>query len=208
MKSTFWVFGISCFIIILVFILFGNLENDIMLFLKNLKENKINYSIASFIILASDVFLPIPSSLVLYSNGYVLNFEMGLLISLIASTLSSIIGYFTGKLSSKLIHKNEIASSFLTKYGSLALLVSRGIPIISESITIVCGYSNFSFKKFILLNILGYIPICSIFCYFGSLGYHYKNLFIITFLTSILFAFLILLLSKSIIEKRWTIKKN
>lgn len=177
---------ISVFIIILVFVLFGGLENTIIDTINNIENTK-TYFIISFLILISDIIVPIPSSIIIFTNGYVLGLPLGFINSIVALMLSSTIGYYLGKFTSfGLKAKSDSnVNNILNKYGILSVLLTRGIPILSESLCLVAGYHKIPLKKYLLFSFIGYIPICFIYSLFGSIGYN-QNSFLISFLISLI----------------------
>jgi uncharacterized membrane protein YdjX (TVP38/TMEM64 family) len=180
-------FLISVSLIVIVFLLFHDIETIFTNQLQRLSKHTGAYSIVSFLVLTSDIVLPVPSSIVMYTNGFVLGLISGSAISLLSVIASSIIGYYLGSLTSAGIKakSNDASNYILLKYGTLAILISRGIPIISESICIVCGYNRMPFKNYLVLNFIGYIPLCFLYALFGSIGYD-KNTFLISFVCSII----------------------
>jgi len=194
--------AVTCFLIILLFLLFGNIEPFFEDLLNQSQNNPFKYAVLSFIILVSDIILPVPSSIVMYLNGAILGFAGGFLLSFVSVILSSITGYFIGRGSSAVL-KSEAdisANKIMEKYGYPAILLTRGIPIISESICIVCGFNKFDFATYLMMNIVGYVPICLVYSYFGSIALN-KNLFLISFGGSLLITFVLWLFGRRIIEK-------
>ena len=187
MKGILYPLGASIAIILLTFGLFHSVEDQFSSTLNVLSNLPVKYSIVSFLVLASDIIFPVPSSIVLYLNGYILGVIPGTIISIGGLMVGCVIGYYIGKYSSSLfnISKNLKAQHLLSKYGPSAIILTRGIPILSESICIVCGYNALNFRKYILLNCIGYIPVCLIQAYFGNLGFEGKNIFLLSFACSI-----------------------
>ncbi|MCD9186444.1 MAG: VTT domain-containing protein [Pyrinomonadaceae bacterium] len=184
--------AVTCFLIILLFLLFGNVESFFEDLLNRSQNNPSKYAILSFIILVSDIALPVPSSIVMYLNGTILGFAGGFVLSFVSVILSSVAGYFIGRGSSAVL-KSEAdisANKIMEKYGYPAILMTRGIPIISESICIVCGFNRFNFSTYLIMNIVGYVPICLVYAYFGSVALN-KNLFLISFGGSLLITFVL-----------------
>lgn len=195
-------FFVSIALIIVVFLLFQNLEVFFSGLLNHLSSNARLFAPVSFLVLASDIVLPVPSSIVMYVNGYVLGTFMGALLSFLALALSSTIGYYIGMLAlvSVKSKNNAKADQLLEKYGAPIILITRGIPILSEAVCIVCGYNKMSFRKYFALNLLGYLPLCLLYAYCGSLGYD-KNTFLISFFCSLLVSALFVLLGKILFKK-------
>ncbi|MBK8079815.1 MAG: hypothetical protein IPK25_05750 [Saprospiraceae bacterium] len=61
--------------------------------------------------------------------------------------------------------------------------MTRGIPVLSEALCIVCGYNRMPLKKYFIYNAIGFMPLCFLYGICGSIGYD-KNLFLLTFICS------------------------
>jgi uncharacterized membrane protein YdjX (TVP38/TMEM64 family) len=194
--------AVTSIFITALYLLFENVEPFFGDLLSQVKDNPFDYASLSFIILVSDIILPVPSSIVMYSNGAILGMLNGFLLSLISVILSSVVGYFIGRGSSAIL-KSEVdvsAKKILEKYGYPAVLITRGIPIISESVCIVCGFNRYNFVVYLALNVAGYIPICLIYAYFGSIAAN-QNLFFISLGSSLLVSFLLWVFGKKLIGR-------
>jgi len=84
----------------------------------------------------------------------------------IAAYLGSFFGYFFGeKTGSKLFTKDDsiffkkkymfAAESFFIRYGAVALIMARFLPIIRTFAPIFCGIIKYPYSKFFLYNIIG-----------------------------------------------------
>ncbi|HSK73265.1 MAG TPA: VTT domain-containing protein [Pyrinomonadaceae bacterium] len=199
--------AVAALVIIISFFLFGELETISIELLTQLKNNPLQYAFLSFIILVSDIFLPVPSSIVMYLNGVFLGITGGFTVSLISVNVFSTVGYFVGKYSSIALKSKPDARSekILKEYGHFAIIITRGIPVLSESICFVCGYNLYNFKKYLLLNFIGYIPVCLIYAYFGSAAEN-QNLFFISLGSSLLVSFLLWMVGKKLIGRSEQIK--
>lgn len=193
---------IAVILITLCFFLFDELESFSVDLLTQFKNNPLQYAFVSFVVLVSDIFLPIPSSIVMYLNGVFLGCVNGFTVSLISVNVSAVIGYFVGKYSSIALKSKSDAFSekILKKYGHFAIIITRGIPILSESVCFVCGYNLYNLKIYLLLNLAGYIPICLVYAYFGSIAVN-QNLFFISFGISLFCSFLLWLFGKKLIGR-------
>lgn len=199
-------FLISATLVIVTFVMFEDLERFLGALLMHMAGHKELYSWVSFFVLASDILLPVPSSIVMYTNGFALGLWQGALISLAALMLGSTIGYYLGKFTSMGVKAKDDsrASRFLEKYGIVSVLISRGIPILSESICVVCGYNRMPFRTYIILNLAGYVPLCLLYALFGSLGYD-RNTFLISFGCSLLISAAFWLAGKKLFGNRLTV---
>jgi uncharacterized membrane protein YdjX (TVP38/TMEM64 family) len=151
------------------------------------------YAIASFVLLSSDFILPIPSSIVMFGTGWVLGLPLGFMISMLASLLSSMLAYGIGKFTEIKVNQyfstseTQSAKDFIRKYGDISIVISRGIPVLSETISIISGNNSFPHRKFIWANLLGYAPVCFAYNYLGSIS-STKEVFLLTMGANLLIA--------------------
>lgn len=134
------------------------------------------------------VIIIIPSELILATGGIlaakkIFNFWAAFLVGLFGSVFCAIIIYFMGYFGGRTFIKKygkyffmkeeDIikTDSWYTKYGLIASLVGRNIPIIRTLISLPIGIARVSFLKFLIYTTLGSIPWTFAFVYFGySLG--------------------------------------
>lgn len=187
MKKLIVPFMVSVVFILTTFLAFGQIESYFADLLDKLVHNHVLFSLASFLVLASDILLPVPSSLVMFTNGFVLDIAAGSFVSLLGLQVGATIGYYIGKAGVKWNSKgnDQVAHLFLAKYGPWTILLSRGIPVLSESVCIVCGFNKMPFKRYFVLNFIGYVPVSLLYAICGSLGFH-QNAFLLTFGASII----------------------
>jgi len=191
-------------IVLVIYVALPHIDSSIEQLLNRLIHKPLIYTYLSLAILISDILIPIPSSIIMYLNGYVLGCFIGGFISLFSVMTGSIIGYMIGGFTSlgiKQIQKDSGANSLFRRYGLLAIIITRGIPILSESVCMLCGFNKVSFKDYFLYNLIGYIPVCWTYAYFGSIGLQ-KNIFFITFGVSIVISISFWLFGGLIINKR------
>jgi uncharacterized membrane protein YdjX (TVP38/TMEM64 family) len=70
-------FTVSLLLVIILFIAYDSLEVQFTTLLLNLEQYQWRYAVVSFLILTADILLPVPSSIVMYMNGYVLGIVAG-----------------------------------------------------------------------------------------------------------------------------------
>lgn len=172
MKALLYPFLITSLVILVTFGLFEGLETYFPQQLKALNGHAGSYASVSFLVLAGDILLPVPSSIVMYLNGLIVGPLFGTLLSFSALMVGSVVGYFIGKMSAGIAKKqqNEQASLLLEKYGPAILVLTRGIPVISESLCFVCGFNRIHFRRYLLYSAIGYLPVCLVYALFGSMG--------------------------------------
>lgn len=188
MKSISYPFIATIVVVLLTFWLLRAQEDYFNHTLRALLEHPLSYSIASFVILASDILLPVPSSIVMYLNGYVLGTMAGGLLSMCSALCGSALGYYLGRYSARFFKADDQgqAQALLVRYGPAAIFLSRGIPVLAESICIVCGYNRMPFGRYMFLNVLGFVPVCFLQAFLGHLGDESRSLFLLSFGGSIL----------------------
>ncbi len=195
-------FLVTAVIIILMFLAFGDIEQYFTDLLNKASSQKLTYTLVSFLALTSDIVLPVPSSIVMYTNGFVLGLIQGAALSLASVMLGAYIGYYLGKYTSLGLKakQDQKADLLLSKYGAIAILVSRGIPILSETICVVCGYNKIPLKQYLVFNLIGYIPLCLLYAFCGSVGYD-RNTFLLSFGFSLLISAAFWFFGKSLFLK-------
>lgn len=132
------------------------------------------FAAVSFSLLALDVFLPVPSSIVMFFNGKVLGLLLGTTWSLFASLVSASVGFYFGKAFYQRMNKNyrpeelSRAQYIINRYGFAGIIATRGIPILSEAISILCGNMAYRFSYFFWANFIGFLPISLLYAFIGS----------------------------------------
>jgi uncharacterized membrane protein YdjX (TVP38/TMEM64 family) len=173
MNRYIYIFIFICFITITTFILFEATGFTFEGLLEN-KTSKPLLAVISVVLLGIDVILPIPSSFVMISNGVLFGFMVGGILSVTGGLISSTIGYFIGSKGNRLARRfsseaEEVkARRFLEKYGSIAIIASRPIPVLAESVSIISGTLNWSFKKVVFNSFVGLLPISFVYSLTGA----------------------------------------
>jgi len=202
MKSLWVPLLISIAAVSLIFVFFEGIEGHFREALESAQSKVKMYALLSFGILVSDILLPVPSSIILYLNGWVLGLWNGFFLSYLALQISACLGYILGmKTSFGKPQSFEKSKHWIEKYGFLAILVSRGIPILSESISYTAGFNKMRWRTFLISNLIGYVPVCLLFSYFGSLGQN-ENAFLWSFGASMFLAAGFWLFGKSFLSNR------
>ena len=131
-------------------------------------------AITSIALLTLDIILPIPSSLVMIGNGTLFGAPLGFIISMIGGVTASIIGYFLGRTSSpwikKIAKEDELtkAEELMSRFGLVALIVTRPVPLLSETMSIIAGTSSISITQMIISSIAGLFPAALIYAITGA----------------------------------------
>lgn len=138
---------------------------------------KILVSLAVIFLLIIDILLPVPSSIVMTLSGKFLGFILGGTIAFLGAMLAAWIGFFACRIGGKkifirLIGEKDISRVrvWFEKYGIFAIILSRPIPMLTEILSCLAGLSQVSPLTFTLAAILGTLPICFVYSYFGHVS--------------------------------------
>lgn len=138
-----------------------------------LKHGGITAAFISIALLISDIILPVPSSIVMIANGAVFGFWNGVLITMIGGVTASLTGFYIGKKSTSYINKyitpaeQEQAKQLMNKWGISILIISRSIPILAETMSIMAGATGVSSLQMFLASIVGLLPVAILYSYTG-----------------------------------------
>ena len=170
-------FSLISFIIIITFLLWGNQINELFdKFLEQAKEEQNQGLVRNilFFTLASDILLPIPSSLASTLCGHYLGFWEGFLVSFMAMNISSFIGYFIGRfctsIAMKLIKQKEIQqldNSSMNK-GACWILAMRPVPVLAEASVLYAGIKKLPIKSVAWGLLLGNATVSAIYALLGT----------------------------------------
>jgi uncharacterized membrane protein YdjX (TVP38/TMEM64 family) len=118
-------------------------------------------AIAGVLLLIADVFLPVPSILVMVANGALFGVAGGSLLSLAGCVGAALMGFAVGRAGNDRIRKfvtpreHERAGALLQRWGAIAIAVSRPIPVIAETVAILAGSSPLSWGQVLVAAIAG-----------------------------------------------------
>ena len=100
---------------------------------------------AGFGLLIADVFIPVPASIVMLAHGRLFGILAGSALSLVGSVGATALGFALGRRGGSLLarlvtpQEKARADAMLRKYGVLAVLVSRPVPLLAETLAILAG---------------------------------------------------------------------
>jgi membrane protein DedA with SNARE-associated domain len=163
----------ACTIIIVVFLALPEFERVVLDQLNGPKKLW-TYAVLSATFLASDIFLPIPSSPIMILNGRMLGLTFGSVVSLIGGVTSSLIGFQIGRGSKVIVQRwfnhEDIKKSneLISKWGNSAIVISRALPILAEAVAIVAGSGSMTIKRFFVFSVTGQLLISLTYAFIGT----------------------------------------
>lgn len=142
------------------------------------QENPPSKSVIAIVVttlLAVDIFLPIPSSLVSTLAGSQLGAPLGILFSWIGMTLGTIIGFalarqFGSRFALWFSSQRDLEKANLLsdRYGPLLLVIGRGVPVVAEASVLLLGMHNLPWKKFLPPVLLANLGLSIAYALFGE----------------------------------------
>jgi uncharacterized membrane protein YdjX (TVP38/TMEM64 family) len=125
-------------------------------------------------LLIADVLLPVPSSLVMVAHGALFGVVGGTLLSLLGSVGAALFGFAIGRRGGKLLERlvtpaeRAHADRMLARWGGLAVVVSRPIPIVAETVAIIAGTSPLGWGRVTLAALAGSLPPALLYALTGA----------------------------------------
>lgn len=125
-------------------------------------------------LLAVDVLVPVPSSLVMIAHGSLFGLWLGAGLSLVGTVIAASIGFGIGRRGdgalSRLVGPDERvrADRFLSRWGLVAIAVTRAVPILAEATVILAGASKIKWPHMLIAVLVGSVPVVIIFAAIGA----------------------------------------
>jgi len=125
-------------------------------------------------LLIADVLLPVPSSLVMVAHGALFGVVTGTLLSLLGSMGAALFGFALGRRGDKLLERlvspgeRARANQMLARWGSLAVVVTRPVPLLAETVAIMTGASPLGWGRMALASFVGSLPPALLYALTGA----------------------------------------
>lgn len=127
-------------------------------------------------LLLGDVFLPVPSSVIMIAHGAVVGIVGGTLLSLVSSVGGAMIGWWIGHRGKGRLQRlisptgQQNANRLLGRWGVVAIVISRFLPIVAETVSIMSGTTSLGWRKVLMATTIGTLPAALIYAIAGSLA--------------------------------------
>ncbi len=125
-------------------------------------------------LLIADVFIPVPASIVMLAHGKLFGIAMGSALSLLGSVGAAALGFALGRRGGPLLARlvtpaeKARADDMLREYGALAVLVSRPVPLLAETLSILAGASPMGWGRMLVATVAGNLPACLLYALAGA----------------------------------------
>lgn len=127
-------------------------------------------------LLIADVLLPVPSSLIMIAHGALFGVVYGTLLSLLGGAGATLVGFALGRrgglLLARIVSQEERtrADRLLRRWGALAIVVTRPIPVLAETTAILAGTSSMNWSRALLAGVAGSLPGALLYALTGALA--------------------------------------
>ncbi len=159
---------------------------------------------AIFSLLAFDVFLPVPSSIVSTAAGVLLGFPAGAAVVWGGMMAGCLLGYAVGARGSgaarRLVGEDGIvrAAQLVKRYGDLTIVLCRPVPVLAEASVVFAGLVRAHYGRFVRLTAAANLGIAAGYAAVGAYSRRLDSYsFVIAFLGALLLPGLFMLLSRT-----------
>jgi uncharacterized membrane protein YdjX (TVP38/TMEM64 family) len=187
-RWTFLVFLVLAFILVPYFLFATQLEAWTEGVLEAAADRSV--LIAAFLaaVLAVDIVLPVPNSLVSTAAGFFLGFPVGTLVAWIGNTVSCILGYWLGArfgrpVANRLVGADELErlEEAAGRLGDWVIVISRAVPVMGEASVLFAGMSRMPIGRYLLVMTLSNLGMSAIYAAVGAFAAE-VNTFLLAFL--------------------------
>jgi uncharacterized membrane protein YdjX (TVP38/TMEM64 family) len=127
-------------------------------------------------LLVADVVLPVPASLVMITHGALFGAVPGAALSLVGGVGAALAGYGLGHLAGPpalrkvcSAAERERAARLVGRWGVLAVVVTRPVPLLAETVAVVAGAQRLGLLRTVIASVAGVLPAAVIYPVTGSL---------------------------------------
>lgn len=186
-------------LVLVPFFLFEDLSNAVTRWMLDATRSPIVLAAGVAALLAVDVVLPVPSSIVSTGAGALLGAVGGTLTSAAGMTAGCAGGYWLGHRlgrtgATRVVGAAELARAegALTGFKEVALLVCRPVPVLAEASVIAAGTLRVPFPRFIAVVTVANVVVSAWYAAIGSMARD-RTTFVIAFLVAAILPALALL---------------
>ncbi len=127
-------------------------------------------------LLVADVFFPVPSSGVMLAHGALFGIVVGTALSLVGSLAAFAVGFGLGRRGERALERlvaeeeRSRADRLLRRWGVLAIVVTRPVPILAETTAFVAGTSSLGWRTSLVAALVGSLPAALLYAVAGALA--------------------------------------
>jgi uncharacterized membrane protein YdjX (TVP38/TMEM64 family) len=133
-------------------------------------------------LLATDIFLPVPASLVSTFGGGQLGWLLGTAASWAGMTIGAVAGFALARwcgapLARRFSHAASLerTQALGERYGPGVIIITRGIPLLAEASVLLLGVERLPWRKFLPPLMLSNLGLSLVYASFGDLAQQYNS---------------------------------
>lgn len=180
--------GLGAFVLV-PFALFGTqLERLLLVSLELVREHLALAYTTIVAVLAVDVVLPVPASLVSASAGAMFGFWGGVLAIWLGMSLGCALGYAIGRHAGEPILRRivgvddlERSRQVLDRRGAVVIVIARAVPVLAEATVLVAGAARMRLAPFALLSGAANLAVALAYAAVGALSLSGGSFFLFFF---------------------------
>ena len=191
-------------LVLLPFLLFEAQFNQFAEYITRSDTSRWLVGTAVFALLALDVFLPVPSSIVSTASGVLLGFAPGSAVVWGGMMAGCLLGYAVGvrgaNATRRFIGEDGIAraSSLMQRYGDYTIVLCRPVPVLAEASVVFAGLVKSHYRRFVRLTAASNLGIAAGYAAVGAFSRRLDSYaFFIAFVGALLLPGLFILVSRA-----------
>jgi len=194
-------------LVLLPFFLFDRQFNELAAHVTQGGTSRWLVAAAILSLLAADVFVPVPSSIVSTAAGVLLGVGFGAAVVWAGMMAGCLVGYAVGSRGSgaarRLVGEDGLqrASRLVHRYGDVAIVLCRPVPVLAEASVVFAGLLRMPFARFARLTAISNLGIALGYAAFGAFSLRLDS-FLLAFVGALLLPGIFLLTSRIAFRRR------
>lgn len=125
-------------------------------------------------LLVADVLVPVPASLVMTAHGALFGPVVGASLSLLGGTAATLVAVWGGRRGRGLVARvasdehRARSERLVDRYGAVAVVVTRPVPVLAETVAVVAGTAGMSLRAAALAGALGNVVPATLYALAGT----------------------------------------
>jgi uncharacterized membrane protein YdjX (TVP38/TMEM64 family) len=168
---------------IVPFLLFGEAVESGIAQWKASDPSEISVMLTVMLFLASDIFLPIPSSLICTLAGWELGAVAGTLTNWLGMSAGAMLGFALARrfglpLARRFSREEDLAQmgAIVARYGPTVLVLGRGVPVVAEASVLMAGLHALSWRRFLPPVLISNLGLAAAYAVVGRFAQNYDAL--------------------------------
>jgi uncharacterized membrane protein YdjX (TVP38/TMEM64 family) len=138
-------------------------------------------AVLSIGLLVSDVVLPVPASAIMVAQGAAFGLVAGAMLALLGGIGATMMAYLVGRRSQPWVHRlvspaeQRRAAALMERYGMWAVIISRPVPMLAETVAILSGVERLPWRQVLLAGGVGNLIPAVAYAAVGALAASFVN---------------------------------